>query len=441
MPTRVLAYVWSIVATAIAFTALVVVASGPVPPSNWLVATICMASLAVISQLLAHAIGQTTTGSISSIPYLAGIVLVPNWRFVLAVLLVEILSAVQRRRPFIKSLFNVAQGVLACAAATLVYLALGGISLMTSSALRAVAYFCAVATFFAVNSLSVSGVVAISESRRLPSVWRQVTRGALLYDVLASPIPYAFAAVFASKGILGAILLAIPLLAVRQVFRTSWQLEQATQDLLQLMVKAIEARDPYTSGHSQRVQEYSQMIGRAIGLSNRKCERLATAALLHDVGKIHEIYAPILRKPDKLTSEEWAIMKTHPIKSAELVDTVSQLKDLVLPVRHHHENWDGTGYPDQLAGEAIPLWARIITIADTIDAMTTDRPYRKALTVDLVRIELASMAGRQFDPNMCVALLQGNFFESLNAKLGGGVRHAIALSIESGRPRQRIQGI
>ena len=157
------------------------------------------------------------------------------------------------------------------------------------------------------------------------------------------------------------------------------------------------------------------MIGRAIGLSNRKCERLATAALLHDVGKIHEIYAPILRKPDKLTSEEWAIMKTHPIKSAELVDTVSQLKDLVLPVRHHHENWDGTGYPDQLAGEAIPLWARIITIADTIDAMTTDRPYRKALTVDLVRIELASMAGRQFDPNMCVALLQGNFFESLNA--------------------------
>jgi HD-GYP domain-containing protein (c-di-GMP phosphodiesterase class II) len=161
---------------------------------------------------------------------------------------------------------------------------------------------------------------------------------------------------------------------------------------------------------------------------------------LHDVGKIHEIYAPILRKPDKLTSEEWVIMKTHPIKSAELVSTVSQLRDLVDPVRHHHENWDGSGYPNGLAGEAIPLWARIITIADTIDAMMTDRPYRKALTVDLVRIELASMAGRQFDPNLCVALLRGRFFSDLSAKLGDGVRQSAPLAIAQPRSRAKAQG-
>jgi HD-GYP domain-containing protein (c-di-GMP phosphodiesterase class II) len=281
--------------------------------------------------------------------------------------------------------------------------------------------------------------VAQTRERFAAGVGRS-TRGVLLYDILASPLGFLFAWVYTSKGVAGAFFLAIPLLAVRQLFRTSWQLEQATQDLLQLMVKAIEARDPYTSGHSQRVQEYSVMIGRAYGLSSRTCDRLGTAALLHDVGKIHEIYAPILRKPDKLTPEEWEIMRTHPTKSAELVSTVSHLKDLVDPVRHHHENWDGSGYPHALAGDAIPLWARIITIADTIDAMTTDRPYRKALTVDLVRIELASMAGRQFDPDLCVALLQGPFFSQLAAKLGDAGRPTAPLSIASPRSRSRAQG-
>jgi HD-GYP domain-containing protein (c-di-GMP phosphodiesterase class II) len=230
---------------------------------------------------------------------------------------------------------------------------------------------------------------------------------------LSAPLPYFFGLLFASKGIWGAVLLAAPLLAVRQVFLTAWRLEQATQDLLQLMVKAIEARDPYTSGHSQRVEQYSVVIGRAAGLSGRACERLAKAALLHDVGKIHEMYAPILRKPDKLTEEEWVVMRTHPLKSAELVATVSHLRDVVPAVRHHHENWDGTGYPERLQGDAIPLFSRIIAIADTIDAMTTDRPYRSARSLEQVRAELARMAGQQFDPNLCGALLNGPFFARL----------------------------
>jgi HD-GYP domain-containing protein (c-di-GMP phosphodiesterase class II) len=135
------------------------------------------------------------------------------------------------------------------------------------------------------------------------------------------------------------------------------------------------------------------------------------------VGKIHEIYAPILRKPDRLTAEEWAVMKTHPVKSAELVATVSQLGDLVEPIRHHHENWDGTGYPNGLAGEAIPLWARIITIADTIDAMTTDRPYRLALDMNQVRAEIMLMSGRQFDPALCSVVLASDIFDTLEELL------------------------
>jgi HD-GYP domain-containing protein (c-di-GMP phosphodiesterase class II) len=198
------------------------------------------------------------------------------------------------------------------------------------------------------------------------------------------------------------------------------------QELLELMVKAIEARDPYTSGHSRRVAHFSRIIARALALSSKQIERVATSALLHDVGKIHEVFAPILRKPGKLTTDEWAIMQTHPVKSAELVATVSHLRDLVSAVRHHHENWDGSGYPDGLAGYQIPLESRIIMFADTIDAMTSDRPYRAALGESDVRSELVRMKGRQFDPEICELLLASTLFPLLFAPKDGQAQVAVA---------------
>jgi HD-GYP domain-containing protein (c-di-GMP phosphodiesterase class II) len=190
------------------------------------------------------------------------------------------------------------------------------------------------------------------------------------------------------------------------------------------MVQAIEARDPYTSGHSQRVKEYAMIIGRAMGLSSRAIDRLGKAALLHDVGKIHEMYAPILRKADKLTAEEWAIMKTHPAKSAELVGAVSHLRDIVPAIKHHHENWDGSGYPDAVNGDAIPYFSRVIAIADTVDAMTTTRPYRSARSLEQVRSELTAMAGRQFDPAICRAVLEGAFFAKLSAAVSANATNS-----------------
>ena len=108
-------------------------------------------------------------------------------------------------------------------------------------------------------------------------------------------------------------------------------------------------------------------------------------------------------------------MKTHPVKSAELVAAVSHLRDIVPAIRHHHENWDGTGYPDEVGGETIPLFSRVIAIADTIDAMTTTRPYRSARSLEQVKAELAAMSGRQFDPTLCRAVLDGAFFTKLSA--------------------------
>src|ERR671932_2056947 len=167
---------------------------------------------------------------------------------------------------------------------------------------------------------------------------------------------------------------------------------------MELMVKAIEARDPYTSGHSRRVAHYSRIIGRAIGLSSSQIERVRTAALLHDVGKMDEVFARILRKPGKLTADEWAIMQTHPIKSAELVGTVSHLAELVSAVRHHHENWDGTGYPDGISGEAIPIGARILSVVDCFDALTSDRPYRRRMSDEAALQILRERRGTMYDP-------------------------------------------
>jgi putative nucleotidyltransferase with HDIG domain len=173
------------------------------------------------------------------------------------------------------------------------------------------------------------------------------------------------------------------------------------------MVKAIEARDPYTSGHSQRVARFAEVLAQQLGLGAKTVEQVRTAALLHDVGKIHEEYAPLLRKEGKLDATERALMQTHATRSAELVGTISGFRGAIVEaVRHHHERFDGSGYPMGFAGKAIPVGARIIMIADTVDAMTTDRPYRKALTYDQVTAELQRCSGSQFDPELVELFLQ-----------------------------------
>ena len=168
------------------------------------------------------------------------------------------------------------------------------------------------------------------------------------------------------------------------------------------MVKAIEARDPYTSGHSIRVATIAKAIAQECGISSAEVEQVHTAAILHDVGKIHEEFAPLLRKESKLTREETALLQTHSVKSAELVGIISRSfrGNIQDAVRSHHERWDGGGYPDGIAGESIPLGARMIMISDTIDAMSTDRPYRKRLPLETVLAELQKYCGSQFDPHL-----------------------------------------
>ncbi|HUP63684.1 MAG TPA: HD domain-containing phosphohydrolase [Thermoanaerobaculia bacterium] len=171
---------------------------------------------------------------------------------------------------------------------------------------------------------------------------------------------------------------------------------------IRMLAAAIDAKDPYTRGHSERVARYSIAIGKHLSLPEDEMKKLRISALLHDVGKIG-IDDRILRKPSALSDEEFTIMKGHPEKGAIIMSGVAQLISVIPGMKYHHERWDGGGYPEGLKEEQIPMQARIISIADTFDAMTTNRPYQKAMSIDYVVQKIQGLAVSRFDPRVVAA--------------------------------------
>jgi len=169
--------------------------------------------------------------------------------------------------------------------------------------------------------------------------------------------------------------------------------------------KAIDAKSPWTSGHSERVTEIAIAIGAEMGFDEDEMKELELAGLLHDIGKLGT-YEHILNKPGKLNDEEIEIIRLHPQMGAEILAPIKELKKIASVIRHHHEYYDGTGYPEGLKGEEIPLVARVLTVADTVDAMGADRPYRKGRTRDEIVTELRRCSGTQFDPVVVDAYLR-----------------------------------
>jgi HD-GYP domain-containing protein (c-di-GMP phosphodiesterase class II) len=171
---------------------------------------------------------------------------------------------------------------------------------------------------------------------------------------------------------------------------------------VRMLAAAIDAKDPYTRGHSERVARYSVAIGKNLSLGEQEMRNLRISALLHDVGKIG-IDDRILRKPGALSEDEFEVMKGHPAKGAAIMSGVAQLIDIVPGMKYHHEKWSGGGYPDGLTADEIPMQARIVAIADTFDAMTTNRPYQKAMEIHYVVDKIRSFAGTRFDPHVVEA--------------------------------------
>ena len=413
-------------------------------------------------------------GSISFVSDLAaGLLFGPFWAGVVAALSLS-LSQIWTRRPLIRLIFNVSQRTYCVVLAIVTYGGLGGSQPLSyfrpggtfvgSTFLWDLFSFgVASLVFFVANSIAVSAALSIDRGLPLRSLWQRNTLWVLGYDLGASGLSMLIAWVYLRfdagtvQGRVFFLLILLPVVALRHIYAklntlqglydqldsAHEKLELSLREQLEMMVKSIEARDPYTSGHSRRVAALSKAIAKDLGLTGESLAEVENAALLHDVGKIHEEFAPLLSKEGRLTQDEWEVMKTHAAKSAELVGLFSRFRGAVqTAVRSHHERWDGKGYPDGIAGEEIPLGARVIMISDTIDAMTTDRPYRKALPFEKVVSELQKYRGTQFDPTLVDATVSSvtvrrlvsdrdYLAEQTNLKVGTAAKSRPALRSQS----------
>ena len=422
---RIKTYVQIVTLTAL-ISAVVLYHVLPAGPQSTFNVLGTLAALALTADLLGFLLPGGVTGTISFIPYVTAVVLAPDFASLTTIVVTGGIAQLSRERNAQKLIFNASQLVIAYGAAIIAYRLLGGVSLLeirdqsVADVTLAIGRPMSIAYLivFVINGVLVSQVIAISRGESAWHMWKETSLSTIGLDILALPLVFAFAWVYAKYGPMIASVIWVPILGLRQLNTANIELQQTNRELLELMIKSIEARDPYTSGHSRRVKDYAVQIARLMGYDAATVEKIGTAALLHDVGKIYDKYAPILAKEARLTPEEWAIIKEHPVDGANLIATMTRLRELVPAVMHHHENWDGSGYPKGLKGADIPLASRVIMFADTFDAMTTKRPYRGPLDEAAVRSELVKCRGKQFDPEITDRLLTSDFWRTLFPPVG-----------------------
>ncbi len=389
-------------------------------PDIWKLAG-ALIGLGLLAEVFSTPIGiRKSTASVVYVPALAAVVLLgPAMAAVVAGVVAFLAETVIRRKALIRVVHNTAKAVTAVTVAGMLYVSLGAVPSTSEMTLNLLPFIASSIGYFVVSNGAAATAISLEGGLPVSESWGRAVFQSLPFDMFASSLSLLLAFFYVDLGLPGIVLVIVPLFFVRHANHVNLRLEQGNRDLLDLMVKAIEARDPYTSGHSRRVAELARTLAREIGLGFREVEDIGTAALLHDVGKIYEEFAPLLRKESKLTKHEQFVMESHPARSAELVGTISSLRGYIeRSVRYHHENYDGTGYPTGLRGEEIPLGARIVMIADTADAMTTDRPYRRALSYERVVAELRRYEGKQFDPDLVDAFCDSSIMRAMVASKG-----------------------
>jgi diguanylate cyclase (GGDEF)-like protein/putative nucleotidyltransferase with HDIG domain len=372
------------------------------------------------------------TISVSAVGALAGAAL---FGFQAALPLAIAIAAVDwsaRRTPAYQLLFNVGALSLASLAAAAVFHG-GGDGGTIDTLVTAAAGLAAGGIYFVVNTGLLAGAMALEGHDSWRRVWTERFSWLLPHYVAFGAVGGAIALAYDAIGLIGLAVFVLPLLLMRKtmaaylghtekstkklreaaetIHNQNVDLEQANRLLkerstaaMQSLSATVDARDAYTAGHSRRVQQLALAIGRELGLSQAELDLLGHAALFHDIGKL-AIPDAILLKPSPLSSDEWSLMQRHAEEGARIIDRLGFLGDAVPAIRHHHERWDGAGYPDGLAGEEIPLGARIIHVADALDSMLTNRIYKVARPADEALEELRRGGGSQFCPR-CVGALE-----------------------------------
>lgn len=317
------------------------------------------------------------------------------------------LAAVEivQRKPFVKLIFNCSQWVIATIAAGHTYAIAGGV-IGAPDGRSTFWPFLAGGVMFQVLNFS-SVVLAISTAEGSPFIrtWMKLVRWIWPNYFALLPLALVLAIAYQRMGAPGVAFFCLPLLVARYAFKLHEDLRRTFHGTIRALAAALDAKDPCTAGHSQRVGELAALIGREMGLPEAQVEHLQIAGILHDVGKIG-IPDAVLLKPGRFTPEEYDVMKQHAVLSGRILADVEKLEDVARWIACHHERWDGKGYPDGIAGEEIPLGARILAAADACDAMLSRRSYKDRYSWEHARSEMEVCAGRDFDPQVVAALLR-----------------------------------
>lgn len=317
-----------------------------------------------------------------------------------------------QRRPAVKIAFNVPLLINTVGLSGLAYQSFGPRWTSLDSPRFLVPLFVCGVVYYVVNTFSASTVIALSTAKNPFRIWKQNNMWNFFHIMAFLPVAAIIALVYLYGGMWTIALFVVPLFLARYTFQLYVEMKEAHINTVAALTSALDANDPYTHGHSYRVSRYALRIGKAMGLPSKDLEILEYSALLHDIGKI-AIKKEILHKPGRLTDEEKWTLNTHPTIGADIVENLRFLKEAAVIVRYHHEQPDGKGYPEGLRGDEIPVGSRILLCADAFDAMTSDRPYRKGMSVQAVLEQFEKYKGEQFDldvANLVIRLIRDGEF-------------------------------
>lgn len=351
--------------------------------------------------------GNAALGLSGTVFIAVAILFHPFWAAIVAFLDLLIAQLLVQKRDTAKAVFNASQNSISVLAAAYVFNSINGSTGLSGDLLFFVAFGAATLTYWFLNTWLVSFGANVLYGEPAHRFWERNFKWAFVYELTSAPIALMVAYAYDQLALIGLLLVTLPILMVRLAYSQYIELKKTYRETVRTLVKIIEMHDPYTAGHSDRVAIYSRRLCEALRLSPGQTEKIELAAFLHDLGKINLDLSGIVRKAGKLTEEERRLIRLHSVVSADLANQVSYFRgEIEAMIRHHHENWDGSGYPHGLQGEQIPLGSRIILLADAFDAMTTSRVYRDALDLDRVKEEFRRFAGVQFDPSLVPVFLE-----------------------------------
>ena len=374
---------------------------------DWLPAFLVLAALSVALEFVAVELPRGGTVSVATMSHTAAIILVPAPFAALLVGSAVLIEELVHRRPPTRVAFNVSNYVLTVSLASLVVSLIGDpsslIAAHDNAALLAMVVLVSL-VYYVVNDILTSGIMALTSGRSIVYLLRTNGRTTMLAEAAAGLVGVLFAVIWVVEP-LWTVLLVIPGAVIARAIQYIRQLERETIEAVGSLSEAIDHRDPSTFHHSERVADYAVAIARELDLDEGLIEVIEQGAKVHDLGKIG-VPDRMLLKPGPLNAEEQTAMWLHAEIGSLILGRFRLFGAGASIVRHHHEAYDGSGYPDGLAGAAIPIGARVVAVADALDAMTSDRPYRRALSLDEALARCRAGAGSQWDPVVIAAMLR-----------------------------------